>query len=142
VEDPFNLRRFREAQEPIYLSVVDELRSGRKRTHWMWFIFPQIAGLGRSETARYFALSNLDETSAYLNHSILGARLRECARLVNEVNDRTAKQIFGSPDDLKFCSAMTLFGLVSAADSEFSRAIDKYYSGKRDQITLELAGEA
>src|SRR6185369_340280 len=100
--DPHNLKRFVEAQEDVFAEVISELGAGRKRSHWMWFIFPQIAGLGYSETARYYAIANLEEAKAYLEHPILGPRLRECCRLVNLVEGRSVEQIFGYPDNLKF----------------------------------------
>ena len=107
--DPFNLDRFVQAQDPVLAQVRAELWAGHKRTHWMWFVFPQLAGLGRSDTARYYALASLEEARAYLAHPLLGPRLIECTNLVNAVEGRSAHQIFGSPDDLKFHSSMTLF---------------------------------
>ncbi len=109
MEDPFNLQRFVEAQEPVFGQVCAELRRGRKRTHWMWFVFPQIAGLGRSWLASEFAVSSRGEAAAYLNHPVLGPRLRECTRLVNLIEGCRIEQIFGYPDDMKFRSCMTLF---------------------------------
>src|SRR2546428_1801956 len=106
MDDLYNLRRFVDAQNPVYAQVLSELRNGEKRTHWMWFIFPQIHGLGHSSTARMFAISSLDEANAYVQHPTLGPRLIECATLVNEIKGRTIHQIFGSPDDLKFRSSM------------------------------------
>lgn len=138
--DPFALARFLEAQEGIYANVVQELRAGRKRSHWMWFVFPQIDGLGASATARHYAIKSLDEVRAYLEHPVLGARLLECTRIVNELQGRTALQIFGTPDNLKFCSSLTLFELVAGHGAEFSAALDKYCSGRRDVATLNLAG--
>src|SRR5216684_3266838 len=102
MDDPYDLRRFVDAQAPVYARVLAELRAGSKRSHWMWFIFPQIAGLGHSETARRFAISSREEAAAYLEHPLLGARLRECCRLAMLVEGRSARQIFGSPDDVKF----------------------------------------
>lgn len=134
----FNLDRFVAAQTGIYESVVKELAAGQKRTHWMWFIFPQLVGLGTSPTARLYAIKHLDEARAYLAHPVLGARLLECTRLVNEVQHRTVHDIFSSPDDLKFHSSMTLFERVSAPQSEFAHAIEKYFSGERDRLTLQL----
>lgn len=139
--DIFNLERFINAQAPVYAEVVQELRAGQKRTHWMWFIFPQLAGLGRSETARQFAIQSLDEAKAYLTHPELGARLLECTSLVNQVQGRTAHQIFGSPDDMKFCSCMTLFEKVDGPNSEFAGAISQYFRGQRDSATLDLLRE-
>ena len=135
--DPFDLQRFLDAQSSVYLLVLDELRRGRKQSHWMWFIFPQLAGLGHSAMAQRFAIASREEAVAYLGHGILGCRLRECTALVNGVEDRTILEILGSPDDLKFHSSMTLFGAVSS-DPKFAVAITKFYSGKRDQRTLDL----
>ena len=135
--DPFDLQRFLDAQSSVYLLVLDELRRGRKQSHWMWFIFPQLAGLGHSAMAQRFAIASREEAVAYLGHGILGSRLRECTALVNGVEGRTILEILGSPDDLKFHSSMTLFGAVSS-DPKFAVAITKFYSGKRDQRTLDL----
>jgi len=137
--DPFELSRFLEAQQGIYEDALRELRSGRKRSHWMWFVFPQIDGLGASATTRHYAIKGLAEARSYLAHPVLGARILECTRAVNALQGRTAFEIFGTPDVLKFCSSMTLFELAAGPDSEFSRALDKYYSGRRDAATLELA---
>jgi len=139
--DIFNLERFVEAQKPNYSEILGELLYGQNRTHWMWFVFPQIAGLASSETARYFAITCLDEAKAYLSHPILGERLLECTKVVNQLKERTANQIFGSPDDLKFRSCMTLFELVAGRESEFSKAIEKYYCGQRDIATLKLVNK-
>jgi uncharacterized protein (DUF1810 family) len=135
--DPFDLERFLDAQSSVYSRVLDELRHGRKQSHWMWFIFPQLAGLGHSAMAQRFAISSRNEAVAYLGHGVLGPRLKECTALVNAVEGRTILQILGSPDDLKFHSSMTLFGAVSS-DPEFAAAIAKFYGGKRDQRTLDL----
>lgn len=137
--DPFDLERFVDAQAPVYQRVLSELRQGRKQSHWMWFIFPQLAGLGHSAMARRFALRSRDEALAYLGHTVLGPRLRECTALVNAVEGRTILEIFGSPDDLKFCSSMTLFGAVSS-DPAFAAAIAKFCGGTPDRKTLELLG--
>jgi uncharacterized protein (DUF1810 family) len=137
--DPFDLERFVAAQASIYPHVVAELRQGRKQSHWMWFIFPQLAGLAHSAMAQRYALSSRDEARAYLGHAILGPRLRECTALVNAVEGRTAREILGSPDDLKFRSSMTLFAAVSP-EPEFSAAIGKFYGGTPDPKTLELLG--
>jgi uncharacterized protein (DUF1810 family) len=133
-----DLQRFVEAQKSVWQDVLLELRSGHKRTHWMWFIFPQIAGLGSSMTSRYFAIRDLDEARAYLAHPILGPRLRECTHLVNAVEGRAAVDIFGAPDDVKFRSSMTVFEAASASGGPFTAALDKYFRGGRDQRTLEL----
>ena len=135
--DPFDLQRFLDAQAPIYARVVAELRRGQKQTHWMWFVFPQLAGLGHSAMAQRFAIASREEAVAYLGHGVLGPRLRECTALVTAVEGRTAREILGSPDDLKFQSSMTLFGAVSS-DPEFSAAIAKFYGGRPDQRTLDL----
>jgi uncharacterized protein (DUF1810 family) len=135
--DPFDLQRFVDAQAPVYPRVLAELRQGRKQSHWMWFIFPQLAGLGHSAMAKRFAISSSDEAVAYLAHGILGPRLRECTALVNAVEGRTIREILGSPDDLKFCSSMTLFGAVSS-DPAFAAAIAKFYGGTPDRKTLDL----
>jgi uncharacterized protein (DUF1810 family) len=135
--DPFDLQRFLDAQTPIYARVLAELRRGQKQSHWMWFIFPQLAGLGHSAMARRFAIASREEAVAYLVHAVLGARLKECTALIRAVEGRTVREIFGSPDDLKFQSSMTLFGAVSS-DPEFSAAIANFYAGKPDQRTLDL----
>jgi uncharacterized protein (DUF1810 family) len=133
---PFRLERFLEAQKPVYAEVLDELRAGRKSSHWMWFIFPQIQGLGHSSTARYYAIGSLAEAAAYLAHPVLGPRLRECTRLANAVEGRSASRIFGFPDDLKFRSSMTLFARASQDNAEFLEALEKYFGGEPDPATL------
>ncbi|GAB1814996.1 DUF1810 domain-containing protein [Mycobacterium sp. MUNTM1] len=135
--DPFDLKRFVDAQEPVYGDVVDELRAGRKRSHWMWFVFPQLRGLGGSAMAARFGIASLDEAGAYLRHELLGPRLRECARLVTAVQGRSIGQIFGSPDDLKLCSSMTLFARATDDNQDFVAVLDKYYDGRQDRLTLE-----
>jgi uncharacterized protein (DUF1810 family) len=135
--DPFDLQRFVDAQASVYQQVLAELRHGQKRSHWMWFIFPQFAGLGYSPLAQRFAIASREEAVAYLGHGILGPRLRECTALANAVKGRILIEIFGSPDDLKFTSSMTLFGAVSS-DPEFAAAIAKLCRGRPDQKTLEL----
>ncbi|MGV0039645.1 DUF1810 domain-containing protein [Mycobacterium colombiense] len=140
--DPFDLKRFVDAQEPVYGDVVDELRAGRKRSHWMWFVFPQLRGLGGSPTAVRYGISSLDEARAYLRHELLGLRLRECTRLVNEVRGRSVGDIFGSPDDLKLCSSMTLFSNATDDNEDFVALLDKYYDGRQDRLTLERLGRA
>src|SRR6185295_7029358 len=137
MDDPYNLRRFVDAQNPVYAQVLSELRKGEKRTHWMWFIFPQIRGLGYSSTARMFAISSLDEAGAYLQHPTLCPRLIECTTLVNEIRDRTIQQIFGTPDDLKFRSCMTLFAHATPANRAFHDALQNYFSGQFDALTIE-----
>ncbi len=132
------LERFVRAQEGVYEAALAELRAGCKRTHWMWFVFPQVAGLGLSATAAHYAIADLAEARAYLEHPLLGPRLEECAEAVLGVSGRTAHQILGSPDDLKLRSSMTLFALVAPPGSVFRRVLEKYYGGKPDPRTLEL----
>lgn len=134
---PFDLQRFVDAQAPVYRRVLAELRQGEKQSHWMWFIFPQLAGLGHSPMARRYALASAEEAAAYLDHGVLGPRLRECTALVNAVEGKAIREILGSPDDLKFCSSMTLFGAISP-DPEFAAAITKFYDGAPDRKTLQL----
>ncbi len=132
----FHLQRFVDAQEPVYETVLSELRDGRKRSHWMWFIFPQISGLGHSVTSQTFALSSLAEAAAYLAHPTLGPRLRECAALVASVEGRSVEQIFDYPDDLKFHSSMTLFAHAAPREPVFAACLEKYFGGQRDPRTL------
>jgi uncharacterized protein (DUF1810 family) len=136
MDDPFNLQRFVRAQDPLYERVCDELRAGRKTSHWMWFIFPQIAGLGYSAMAQRFAISSRSEAAAFADHPLLGSRLRECTSLVNALSGLTANQVFGSPDDLKFRSSMTLFAVCANDPQFFQDALDKYFHGKGDPLTL------
>lgn len=133
----YDLERFVEAQKGIYGQVTSELRAGRKRSHWIWFIFPQIAGLGNSEMAQRYAVSSLAEAAAYLKHPVLGPRLRECTRLVVDVEGRSIDQILGYPDDLKFRSSMTLFARAGAEEGEFREALEKYFDGVPDPLTAE-----
>lgn len=140
--DPFHLRRFLAAQEPIYRSVLAELQGGRKRSHWMWFIFPQIAGLGHSATSMHYAIQSRDEAAHYLAHPALGTRLIECAETVLNLTGRSAREIFGSPDDLKLRSCMTLFAALPNADPVFRAVLAKYYEGKADPRTLDLLVQA
>ena len=128
-DDPYDLRRFIDAQEPIFEIACAELSAGRKQSHWMWFIFPQIAGLGHSATAKKFAISGREEAEAYLRHPVLGPRLRRCVELVNAIDERSIHEIFGSPDDLKFRSSMTLFAGVAEGDGPFGEALRKYFGG-------------
>jgi uncharacterized protein (DUF1810 family) len=137
-EDPHDLRRFVEAQDEAAETVAAELRDGRKRTHWMWFVFPQMGGLGSSRMAQRYAISSRAEAEAYLEHPTLGPRLREWTALVNDVEGRTANEIFGSPDDLKFRSSMTLFAAVADDPEPFETALERYYDGDRDERTLRL----
>src|SRR5256886_2588828 len=153
MDDRYDLTRFVEAQEPVFDRVLAELAAGRKQSHWMWFVFPQLRGLGSSPTARHYAITSLEEARAYLAHEVLGERLRECARLVNRIEGRTIEEIFGYPDHLKFRSCMTLFeraavdaghgaGTVSAGDAGgahvFRAALGKHFSVEEDPLTLEL----
>jgi uncharacterized protein (DUF1810 family) len=135
--NPCNLERFVSAQHSIYAEVVSELRAGMKTSHWMWFVFPQIRGLGRSPVSIEYAISSREEAAAYLQHPVLGPRLKECTQLVLDVENRSAEEIFGSPDDLKFRSSMTLFAQVSADDDIFIRALQQYFHGVPDQLTLD-----
>lgn len=135
-EDSFDLQRFVDAQQKVYPHVLNELRAGRKTSHWMWFVFPQIAGLGHSAMAQRYAISGREEAVAYLAHPVLGPRLRECTRLVNAVQGRTAHEIFGSPDDFKFRSCVTLFAEVTSENAEFKQALERYYGGVGDEKTL------
>jgi uncharacterized protein (DUF1810 family) len=139
-DDPHDLGRFIQAQQGVYKRALMEILSGRKRSHWMWYIFPQFAGLGFSSTSMHYAIRSLDEAKAYLAHPILGARLLECARAVVDLDGRSATQIFGSPDDLKMRSCATLFACVSPPGSVFHRLIVKYYGGAFDDTTLDLLG--
>lgn len=141
-DDPYNLRRFVEAQEDDYERALSEIRSGRKRTHWMWYVFPQIDGLAFSATAKHYAIKSLDEAKAYVDHPILGPRLLECAEAVLQTEGRSAKEIFGSPDDLKLRSCATLFACALPPGSVFDRLLKKYYPGGPDERTLQLLGIA
>ena len=132
-----DLERFVEAQDRVYEGVRQELAAGRKATHWMWFVFPQLRGLGRSATAQYYGIGSRGEAAAYLQHPVLGARLRECVALVLAVDGSTAHAIFGSPDDLKFRSSMTLFASATSENAEFTQALELYFGGVGDHATLE-----
>ena len=132
-----NLDRFVEAQAPVYDRALAELKAGRKQSHWMWFVFPQIAGLGRSPMAQHYAIQNLAEARAYLADPLLGPRLRECTQAVLDVESRTAHEIFGSPDDLKFRSSMTLFAQAAPDENLFHAALEKYFGGEGDALTVE-----
>lgn len=138
--DPYDLNRFISAQEGIYDRVLAELRGGLKRSHWMWFIFPQIDGLGFSPTTRHYAIKSVEEARRYLGHPVLGARLTECAEAVLAVQGRSVSDIFGYPDDMKLQSSMTLFALVAGPSSVFELVLEKYYQGKRDARTLQIVG--
>ena len=140
--DGFDLGRFEAAQKPLMERVLGELRAGEKRSHWMWFIFPQLAGLGHSPMAQRFAIASLDEARAYLAHGVLGPRLIECTRLVNAVEGRSIHAIFGSPDDMKFRSSMTLFAKAASDEAAFREALARYFGGAEDPRTIELLAAA
>jgi uncharacterized protein (DUF1810 family) len=137
VKDPYNLQRFVDAQNAVYEQVRRELRSGQKESHWMWFIFPQLRGLGHSEMASLYGISGRDEAKVYWEHPVLGPRLRECTELVNRVEGRSIGEIFGYPDDLKFRSSMTLFALSLSENQIFRDALEKYFGGEMDRVTAE-----
>jgi uncharacterized protein (DUF1810 family) len=136
--DPYDLTRFISAQETIFESILNELESGQKRSHWMWFIFPQIEGLGCSATARYYSIKSQEEARAYLKHPILGARLSQCAEALLAIEAKSALEIFGFPDDLKLNSSMTLFACITGSTSVFVRVLEKYFDGKRDKKTEDF----
>lgn len=136
MSDIHDLQRFMEAQAPVYPRVVSELRAGRKQSHWMWFMFPQIEGLGFSAMAQRYAIGSRAEAVAYLNHPVLGPRLRECTRLVNAVDGKDIYAILGSPDDMKFKSSMTLFARITADNADFVAALHKYYDDEFDAATI------
>jgi uncharacterized protein (DUF1810 family) len=138
MNDPFALVRFVRAQSETYPQVLAELRAGCKRSHWMWFVFPQLKELGRSFESNFYGIASLDEAAAYLRHPLLGPRLVECTQLVNQVEDRSIREILGSPDDLKFRSCMTLFARAAEDDTVFCTALKKYFKGEPDPLTLEL----
>lgn len=140
---PFNLtnnglERFVEAQDRVYVSVCEELAAGEKESHWMWFVFPQLKALGRSSIAKHFGIESKDEALAYWKHPVLGPRLKECTKLVLAVGDKTIHEVFGSPDDLKFRSCMTLFAQVAPEEPVFSQALERFFGGQPDEHTLEL----
>lgn len=136
--DKYNLQRFVSAQEEQYADAISELKSGKKKTHWMWFIFPQIKGLGHSTIAQHYAIESLDEAREYLYHPLLGARLKECTLAVLNMKGRNTKDIFGHPDYLKFHSCMTLFAEIEEEDSLFEAALSKYYEDQPDDATLSI----
>jgi uncharacterized protein (DUF1810 family) len=142
MSESYDLERFVKAQGGIYPVALAELRAGQKRSHWMWFVFPQLAGLGASPTAQAYAIRSLAEARAYLAHPVLGPRLVECVQAANAVKERSAGDIFGYPDELKFRSSLTLFLLAaaSAGKAPFQRALDKYFDGQVDQVTLQKLG--
>ncbi|WP_426178295.1 DUF1810 domain-containing protein [Massilia sp. TWR1-2-2] len=137
MDTKFNLERFVEAQASVYKEVLAELKAGRKTGHWMWFIFPQIAGLGTSAKARKFAIASADEAAAYLAHPVLGARLRECSALVAAIDDKEIGDIFGGPDDMKFHSSMTLFAEIAPDEALYQDCINKFFDGVPDEATLD-----
>lgn len=140
VADPYDLTRFVQAQDRDYERAISEIRSGRKRSHWMWYIFPQFDGLGFSPTSQHYAIKSIAEAEAYLRHPVLGPRLLECVRATLGLEGRSASEVFGSPDDMKLRSCATLFASVSPAGSVFAQLLDKYFDGGRDEKTLELLG--
>jgi uncharacterized protein (DUF1810 family) len=140
--DPFDLRRFVDAQDRVYDTVLAELRSGAKRSHWIWFVFPQLRGLGRSATAQRYGISSLDEARAYLAHPVLGPRLRECTALVAAIDGSSVDDIFGWPDNLKVRSSMTLFTHATDDNADFRGVLDKFYGGEQDPATVELLNAA
>ena len=140
--DPHDLDRFLDAQEASYETALDELQSGHKRSHWIWFIFPQIAGLGRSPTAQHYAIRSLDEAQAYLAHPILGARLHECIKALQLLPPTSAEEVFGSLDAMKVRSSLTLFAEADPGDAIVAAALDRWFDGRRDDTTLELLGRA
>ena len=137
MDDTYNLQRFVQAQAPVFEQVLSELREGRKQSHWMWFVFPQITGLGRSETARFYAITGIDEARAYLAHPLLGERLEHCAKLIEPQLQWTARQIFGTPDDLKLHSSMTLFAIAAPKRPIFQAVLDTFFDGSHDRLTVE-----
>ncbi|MBV9066952.1 MAG: DUF1810 domain-containing protein [Methylobacteriaceae bacterium] len=138
MSDPYHLQRFVRAQEVNFESAREELRRGRKTTHWIWYVYPQVEGLGRSSTSQHFAIKSRQEALAYLAHPVLGPRLKECTGIVNALDGLSANQIFGSPDDMKFRSSMTLFHTVSPDIAVFKDALEKYFGGELDPRTLEI----
>ncbi len=139
-QDSFHLSRFLQAQNPDYEQALAEIKGGRKRSHWMWYIFPQFDGLGFSSTSRFYSIKSLAEARAYLDHPVLGPRLVECAEAALAAKGQTAHEIFGSPDDMKLRSCATLFAHVSSPGSVFHRLLDRYFQGRKDEQTLRLLG--
>jgi uncharacterized protein (DUF1810 family) len=140
--DQFDLQRFVDAQHPVYDTVLAELRGGAKRSHWIWFVFPQLRGLGRSPTAAQYGIASLDEARAYLAHDVLGPRLAECTRLVLAIDGRSVEDIFGWPDNLKVRSSMTLFAHATDDNADFRGVLDKFYGGEEDPATVERLSQA
>lgn len=138
METTYDLNRFLEAQETIYNEALTEIKNGKKQGHWMWFIFPQIAGLGFSDFNVFYAIKNIDEATQYLHHPVLGKRLIEISKAVLEIKGKTANEIFGKPDDRKLQSCMTLFAQITNTDPIFQKVLDQYYQGTKDEKTLQL----
>ena len=136
--DPYELTRFAQAQEGVYETALAELRQGRKRSHWIWFVFPQFLGLGSSAMSQRYAIRSVDEARAYLSDPVLGPRLQECCKALLEVQGRSAREILGTPDDLKLRSCATLFDHVAAPGSVFAQVLDRFFEGQRDTSTLRL----
>jgi uncharacterized protein (DUF1810 family) len=141
VDDPYDLQRFVDAQEQTFAQAIDELVAGRKTSHWMWFVFPQLRGLGHSPMAIRFGIASLAEARAYLAHPLLGPRLQQCVRLVLRIDRRSASDIFGSPDDLKFRSCMTLFDRAAPEQAVFKQALQEYFDASADGRTVQLLRE-
>ncbi|KFE46122.1 DUF1810 domain-containing protein [Pseudomonas congelans] len=138
MKDAYNLQRFVDAQQPLFQQVLTELDAGQKRSHWMWFVFPQIQGLGRSDTARHYAITDLAEARAYLQHPVLGPRLEQCAGIIAPQVERSARQIFSSPDDMKLHSSMTLFSIAAPERPVFQQVLDTFFGGEQDAMTVRL----
>ena len=141
MNDLFNLERFVDAQKSVYSTVIEELEFGLKISTWMWFIFPQVEGLGRTHMAKRYAIKSLDEAKAYVTHPLLGKRLQECINLVIDIDGKSANAVFGDPDDLKFRSSMTLFLVAAPHIDLFQRALNKYYDGQQDEITIQILND-
>lgn len=141
-DDSFNLQRFIQAQDPVYKRVQAELNAGHKRSHWMWFIFPQLKGLGHSAIAKHYGIASADEALAFWQHPVLGSRLKQCTQLVLAQRNDSARDIFGSPDDLKFKSCMTLFAQIAPDEPLFKLALERFFGGKLDENTLTLLKDA
>jgi len=137
MDDPYNLQRFVDAQQPVFAGVIEELKRGSKRGHWMWFIFPQLKGLGRTSQSNFFGIASLQEAAAYLQHPVLGPRLTQCTQLVNTVEGRSAEDVFGQIDAMKFRSSMTLFAQATPDNQIFIDALQKYFAGEFDPLTIE-----
>ena len=134
----FDLNRFTQAQEHVYLTVIRELKNGNKQSHWMWFIFPQINGLGKRSTSRLYSIKSVEEVHAYLNHPVLGARLLECSSILLSITGKSANQIFGFPDNIKLQSCMTLFSIIATGQVVFGEVLSKYFNNNKDQHTIDI----